>query len=685
MGKDQFFYRDASWLSFNERVLMEAADPSVPLLERLKFLSIYSSNLDEFYRVRMPVLLALNRIPSAQKKDGQNFSRNEFDQAAQSIVEQQNQFGHLLVGQLIPALKENGYHLVYNEPIPATIKDRCSHYFFSTIAAYVEIVYVGKVQDFFPESNKLYIAANIERAGKTEVAILNIPSDGISRWYSEQRPEMNYIVFIDDIIKANLPLIFPKEKVTGAFSFKITRDAELNLEDEFEGDLAEKIEKKLTRRNFGLASRLLHQPGLPLELLRTLIKVFDLSQATIIEGGPYHNLKDLLSIPIRIPALEYPPRKAVEVDRKTFTPSLFDEIRQKDMVVHTPYHSYNTIFRFFNEAALDEEVEEIYVTMYRVASDSRIIHSLMSAARNGKKVTVFIELKARFDEANNIKWAKAMKAAGVKIINSIPYLKVHAKIALVKRRREGRVIFAGLFATGNFNESTARFYTDHILLTAHHGMTRELELLFIFLTKRRKPRQPDEIIFNHLLVSQFNLQQRFLSLIDREIAHVREGKKGELFIKINNLEEQVLISKLYEASNAGVKINMIVRSICCLIPGVPGMSENITVRRILDRYLEHGRVFIFHNDGQEEYWLGSADWMNRNIYRRIEVCFPLYDEQVQVEIRTIVTLQLNDNASAVLLDADQNNNRVAPEDAVIRSQEAIYERVLEKSYTSIAS
>jgi len=674
MAKKEFFYRDASWLSFNERVLMEAADASVPLLERLKFLSIYSSNLDEFYRVRMPVLLALN-------------SKDELEQAGQRVLAQQAQFGRLLTEQLIPGLRDIGVHIVYNEPIPEAIRESCSHYFFSTIAAYVEILYIGKNEEIFPENNKLYIAVDIGREGKDEIAILNIPSDGIPRFYHEQRQDSSYVVFIDDIIRDNLQWIFPRARVNGAWSLKVTRDAELNLEDEYEGDLADKIEKKLSKRNFGLASRLLYQPGLPPELLRSLVKVFNLSKALIIEGGAYHNLKDLLSIPIHLPAHEYPRARTIEADRKVFTPSLLDEIRQKDMIVHTPYHSYNTLFRYFNEAAIDEEVEEIYVTMYRVASDSRIIHSLMSAARNGKKVTVFIELKARFDEANNLKWAKAMKAAGVRIINSIPYLKVHAKIALVKRRREGRVTFSGLFATGNFNENTARFYTDHILLTTHHGMTRELELLFIFLTKRRKPRQPDEIVFDHLLVSQFNLQQQFLAFIDREIAHAQAGRRAEIFIKINNLEEQVLIARLYEASNAGVRIRMIVRSVCCLIPGVPGMSENITVRRIVDRYLEHGRIFIFHNDGQEAIWLGSADWMNRNIYRRIEVCFPVHDEEVRQQIRAIVALQLRDNAAAVWLDAAQQNHRVEPDAGgeVIRSQEAIYQCVLENSYTSIAS
>jgi polyphosphate kinase len=316
--------------------------------------------------------------------------------------------------------------------------------------------------------------------------------------------------------------------------------------------------------------------------------------------------------------------------------------------------------------------------MYRIARDSRIAHALISASRNGKKVTVFVELKARFDEANNLLWAGQMKAAGVKIIYSIPALKVHAKVALIKKRSQQRMIYYGLLATGNLNENTARFYTDHILLTGHHDLMRELELLFIFLGKHKDPRESAKISFRHLLVAQFNLHQRFLSLIDREIENAGKGRPSSITIKLNNLEEEVLISKLYEASRAGVKINLIVRSICCLIPGVPGMSENISVKRIVDRYLEHGRVFIFHNNGEEEIFLGSADWMNRNIYRRIEVCFPLYDELLKQEIREIIRLQLQDNVSAVTLNASMDNVPAQEEGQPVRSQEAIYRYIMQQ-------
>jgi polyphosphate kinase len=343
------------------------------------------------------------------------------------------------------------------------------------------------------------------------------------------------------------------------------------------------------------------------------------------------------------------------------------------LLVNTPYQSYHTILRFFNEAANNPDVEEINVTLYRVASDSKIVNALMSAAKNGKKVKVVVELKARFDEANNLKWAKKMKNAGVQIIYSVTALKVHAKVALVKTRNGDRIFYSGLLATGNFNEGTARFYTDHILLTTNPDILREVELLFIFLAKREKPSPKTQIDFKLLLVAGFNLQTDFLSLIDREIKLAKQGQSASIIIKMNNLEERVMIDKLYEASQAGVNIQLIIRGICCLVPGVAGLSENISIKRIVDRYLEHGRVFIFNNNGDPEIFMGSADWMNRNIYHRIEVCFPVYDTAIKQQITALINLQLSDNVQAVAID--QHLNQIKPQitGEAVQSQKAIYQ------------
>lgn len=650
-----FLDRDLSWLSFNFRVLEEAGRETTPLLERINFLSIYGSNLDEFYRVRIPALAALQKIH--KDKEGEATERKQLLQKITATVHSQlDHFGKLFTGKVLPALSAKGIHFVYHEPVPSAVKQTTDEYFFSQILAFLQPIYLSRIEkDFFPGNDQLYfLLVAGEGTPEEQIILLNIPSESMPRFFQTSVGETRYILFIDDIIRDNLPAIFPSLSIDGAYSFKITRDAELDLEDEYEGDIAEKIEKQLVKRDAGLATRLLYEPGIPTRTLDILIRQLNLEKASVVEGGHYHNLRDLNSFPVRDPYLSYLPWPSLRPGHSS-QDSLMEHITQKDILLHTPYESYNAVLRFFNEASIDPSVEEIYLTMYRVAKDSRIVHALISAARNGKKVTVFVELKARFDEANNLRWARKMREAGVKIIYSIPGLKVHAKVALVKKRVGSRIHYTGLLATGNLNENTARFYTDHVLLTGHHELMRELELLFLFLAKRKDPGKSEKITFRHLLVAQFNLLERFGELIDREIAHARNGSPASIIIKLNNLEEQVLISKLYEASRAGVKVQLIVRSICCCDPGVPGMSENITVHRIVDRYLEHGRVFIFHNNGQEEIFLGSADWMNRNIYRRIEVCFPLYDASLQSEVRDIIRLQLQDTDTAT-----------------IRSQEAVY-------------
>jgi len=670
MIETSFFNRDLSWLKFNERILMEAERNTVPLLERIKFLSIFSSNLDEFYRVRMPVLLALEKLSNKEDNDIR-IDDNLLNTANQLISEQQQRYGVVLKSDIIPQLKKNKINLIYGQPFPQEIQTSTTRYFLSQVMAFLQPVYINENTSFFPSNNELYFLVTLKKEAGAEVIILNIPSNQLPRFYKVEAGDETFIVFLDDIVRFHLDRIFPEGEVTGCYSFKITRDAEIDLKDEYSGSLSEQLEKQLLKRDAGLATRFLHQPGIPANVFELLKKLFNLKKANRMEGGQYHNLKDLMGFPVNVPKLSnqnWP--KLCNTD--LIDGSLTEAIYKNDIIVHTPYQSYDSVLRFFNEAAIDADVREIYVTLYRVASDSKIVNALISAAKNGKKVTVLVELKARFDEANNIKWAKKMKEVGVDIIYSVTALKVHAKVALVKRQSGDRMRYSGLFATGNFNESTAAFYTDHILMTANKEMLREVELLFIFLAKRVKPSSADLIQFEQLLVAQFNLQQVFLNLIDREIEHAKQGKPSGITIKMNNLEEKVLINKLYEASQAGVKIDMIVRSICRLIPGVKGMSENIKVTRIVDRYLEHGRVFIFYNLGKNDVYLGSADWMNRNIYRRIEVCFPIYNEQIKQEIMDIIEIQKRDNVQAVCIDDDMNNIPVKSGGVLVSSQHDIY-------------
>ncbi|MFD2286801.1 polyphosphate kinase 1 [Pedobacter petrophilus] len=676
MIETALFNRDLSWLKFNERILTEAGRSNVPLLERIRFLSIFSSNLDEFYRVRMPVLLALEKLSNREGNDI-HLEEDLLKSANDLISRQQQQYGRVLQLEIIPQLKAHQINLLYGQPFPKEIQKTLTRYFLSQVMAFLQPVYINNKTDFFPSNNELYFLITLKNGSDTKSVILNIPSNELPRFYKVESAGEGFVVFLDDLVRYHLDRVFPNDEVLGCFSFKITRDAEIDLKDEYSGSLSDQLEKQLMKRDLGLATRFLHQPGIPANVFEVMKKLFNLKKANMVEGGQYHNLKDLMNFPVKNDQLSNQPwEKICNTDFAVGT--LTEAITKKDIIVHTPFQSYESVLRFFNEAAIDEAVKEIYVTLYRVASDSKIVNALISAAKNGKKVTVLVELKARFDEANNIKWAKKMKSVGVDIIYSVTALKVHAKVALVKRKVEGRMHYVGLFATGNFNESTASFYTDHILMTAHKEMLREVELLFIFLAKRIKPTSTDLIPFKHLLVAQFNLQQGFLNLIDREIEHASQGKPAGITIKMNNLEEKVLINKLYEASNSGVKIDMIVRSICRLIPGVKGMSENIKVTRIVDRYLEHGRIFVFHNLGKQDVYLGSADWMNRNIYRRIEVCFPIYDEYIKREILDIIDIQKQDTVQAVLIDEKMDNIPVHTGENAISSQQGVYQYLKEK-------
>jgi len=533
---------------------------------------------------------------------------------------------------------------------------------------------------FFLENNALYFIIDLvspEQPEKHQFALLNIPSANLPRFYElPMLGDDHYILFLDDVVRENLQEVFPGFDIQEAWSIKLTRDAEMNLEDEFIGDIAEKIEKQLEKREGGHATRLLFDQRMPEPVKDFVQKYFGLRTEELVPGGRYHNLKDLGGLPNPVKG------KIAQINWQAVTHpgfnnhlSIFQSISEREKLLHLPYHSYNYILRFFNEAAIDPHVSEIYITLYRVAADSHIVNALISAARNGKRVTVFVELKARFDEANNLRWSKKMKAAGIKIINSIPRLKVHAKVALVKRWENEQWKDYSFMATGNFNEATGRFYTDHVFFTTNLEFGKELDMLFTYLQSRTQPVLYGKISFNHLLVSQFNMVKRFNKLIDREIKNALKGKPASIIIKLNNLQERDMISRLYEASQAGVKVQLLVRSICCLAAGVEGQSENITVHRIVDRYLEHARVFVFHNDGEPLCFMGSADWMNRNLHSRIEVCFPVYDVKLKQELLDILDLQLRDNTKAVLFTSDLKNNRITPAEPPVAAQQSIYEYV----------
>ncbi len=672
--------RDLSWLSFNYRVLCMASDAHVPLYERIHFLSIFSSNLDEFFRVRMPAVLAVNRLlqkdPNAAGEEP--VSQDTLPAIQQEINRQLQEFGQILTKSLLPELNRQQIHLYYKEAIPAIHHAFIKEYFLTRVLAYLQPVWLHRKQTFFLENNTLYLVVSLSPAdepAKKRHVVVNIPSQQLPRFLELPPQEGMYsMVMLDDVIRENLGFLFTNYTIHGCYSIKITRDAEADM-NELKGDVLEQVETMIRKRELGIPTRFLYDADMPEDSLHYLCAYFNIQPGEPVQGGRYHNLKDLvdLPMPVKQAAFTYGRLPAARIPLLENTEHICDAIMQQDILLHVPYQRYDYILRFFNEAAADPDVKEIFVTLYRIASGSLIASALISAARNGKEVTVFVELKARFDEENNIRWSKKMKAAGVKIVYSIPGLKVHAKTALVKRKRGHRWDYMGLMATGNFNESTARFYTDHVLLTAHPGITRELELVFLYLQSRQQPAEYGFMKFKHLLVAQFNLIDKFSALIDREIAHAKAGREARIIIKLNNLQEKQMIAKLYEAGQAGVQVQLIARSICCLQPNLPE-SPNITITRIVDRFLEHARVFIFHNGGEEEVYMGSADWMNRNLHRRIEVCFPLYDPALQAQAKEIIRLQLADNTNAVRLSTTIENIPVpTPETGpVVNAQTAIH-------------
>lgn len=680
--EQKYIDRDLSWLSFNERVLMEATDPNVPLYERIRFLGIYSSNLDEYFRVRVAALRSVVDIDKKKiNKQFETAPKTLLKKILKEVNRQQQEFGQIKKDEILPELKKNGIILYRNEPIKKEHKDYLTHYFKSKVLSYLQPVIISgeMAEPPFLENRALYLITELERKHDCDNCYgkVKIPTDHIERFVELPKiKDQYYFITIEDIIRENLGFIFSGYHIKRSYCIKLNRDADLNIEDEFSGNLVKKIRKQIKKRNLGVPSRFLYDSRMPAEMLSFLQNTYKLSNDDLVPGGVYHNMHDLMDLKNPVaPELEYNPQPAIPCSYIDNYSLIFEGIAKQDVMLHFPYHTYDYVLRFFNEAALDPHTTHIYVTFYRVAEESFISNALISAAKNGKKVTVFVEIKARFDEANNLKWAERMEDAGVNIIYSIPGLKVHAKVALVQRKEKKKSKLYGFYGTGNFNEKTAAIYADMALFTSDDKMNRELLQLFKYLSK---PDKNDNISFNSLLVAQFNLQDFFIDLIEREIDNAKAGKDAHIILKLNNIQDEVMIDKLYEANQSGVKVDLIVRAICCLRPQVKGMSENINTIRIVDRYLEHTRIFYFYNNGKEEFYSGSADWMKRNLYRRIEVIFPIKDEPIREEIRKFLQIQLNDNVKASLLDKDLRNNKKEAGEEKVRAQVDFYKYLKRK-------
>lgn len=685
----QYFKRDISWLSFNYRVLMEAEDDTLPIYERIKFLSIYSSNMEEFYEIRVAEHRGV-----IMKKNYTDESSEEAEATLAAITNevnwQQKEYHRVFHHVILPELERQGIHL-YQDSRPEPFHEEFVRNFFNEeVFPFLAPVVIQKddIRTFIRD-RRLYLVIRMKKK-KTEqeektaespafqYVLMKIPFSKVPRFIELPKHEgKSYIMFIDDIIRANLSSVFIGYEIDSCYNIKISRDADIYLEDETSSTIVENIRKKLKKRKIGALSRFMYDMDMPKDFLDFLCLAFSISQEDLVMGGRYNNLQDLIKLPNPgSKELEWKSPSPMRVPYLDEMGSMIRAVKKQDVFLHFPYESFDYLIRLLMEAAFDPKVDEIKITQYRVAENSAVINTLISAAQNGKKVTVFVELKARFDEENNMSSSEKMKQAGIQIIYSIPGLKVHAKVAVILRKDDGngrkRKDIAYL-STGNFNEKTARVYSDMALLTSNPAIVQDINKVFAILEgKLESP------TFTHLLVARFNMVPELDRMIEREVEHVRAGRKGRIILKMNGLHDTHMINSLYRASECGVEIDLIVRGICCLIPNRP-YSRNIRITRIVDMFLEHSRVWCFYNDGEEEVYLASADWMRRNLNRRIETAFPILDASIRQMIIDILHIQLKDNVKACWIDEKLQNVPKKDDSPVkVRAQIEIFNYLREK-------
>lgn len=690
-SKYHYFKRDISWLSFNYRVLLEANDDRLPLYERINFISIYSSNLEEFYKIRVADHKAV--------ASGVTLSDEESVQSANELVENINREVNrqledrirIYEHKIIPALRKNHIIFYQSRNVEPFHRDFIKNFFREEIFPFLHPVpvYKDRVVSFLRD-NRLYLAVrlfmrNTEKSNPDHVQyfVMKLPYSKVPRFIELPKYEDNYyLMFIEDIIKANISLIFPGYDVDCSYCIKISRDADILIDDSASSaDLVEQLKKKVKKRKIGAVCRFVYDRAMPSDFLDFLVDAFQINREELVPGDKHLNLEDLRHLPNPnkgLKPLEKPkPMKLNCLDEKE---SIFNYVQKKDLLLYYPYHSFEHFIHFLYEAVHDPQTREIMVTQYRVAENSAVINTLIAAAQNGKKVTVFVELKARFDEENNLATAEMMKSAGIKIIYSLPGLKVHAKVAFIRRKsinEDNKICDYAYIGTGNFNEKTATLYADCGLFTCNPKITKDLHTLFQTLQGKENSK------FSTLLVARFNLIPELNRLIDHEIELAEKGKGGRIILKMNGLQDPSMIDRLYEASQRGVQIDLIVRGICCLIPGQT-YSRNIRVTRIVDTFLEHARVWYFGNGGNPKVYSGSPDWMRRNLYRRIEAVVPILDPDLREEMIDMLNIQLSDNRKACFVD-DQLHNvfKGKTRGERIRAQYTFYNYLKKKNEISL--
>jgi len=682
LKEEHYIHRDLSWLSFNYRLLQEAKDRNVPLYDRMKFLAIYSSNLDEFFRVRVASLKNLIKVGKKTKKSLDYAPKEVLTNVLDTVNAQQVEFSEIFQNEIIPDLKKEGVTIGHPKNLSDAQLKFIENYFCDILLPFIQPMLLkgNKIKPFL-NTGSLYLVVELEdkelEAGALQHCIVKIPSDYTNRFVvlpSEKKGE-EIIMLLDDIIRHCQKDIFPGYNIVESYSIKLTRDAELYIDDEFEGDLIEKIRKNLNKRKVGLASRLVYDREMPIHLLEYLMGVFEIDEVDLTPEGRYHNNSDFFKFNKFLKADLHEPELTPLIINDLVNGSIFQKIDERDYLIHVPYHSYLPVINFFEQAAVDPTVTDIKIIQYRVAKESRIMNALLKGVKNGKKVTAFIEIKARFDEEANIEWGEKLQEAGVDVYYSMPGLKVHSKMALIRREIKGEEQYFGFLSTGNFHEVTAKLYSDLGIFTANKELLAEAVRIFKYLETKKRPKQD----FKLLAVGTFDLKPKLKKLVKNEISNAKAGKKASIILKMNSLQDREMIDLLYDAGRAGVKITLIVRGICCIIPGIPNYSNNIEAFGIIDRFLEHARVFIFSNDGDELIYLASADWMGRNLHRRVETMIPILEKNIKNQIKDIINIQMLDNVKSRRIHYKKNNNyRKVKSGETIRSQMETYNYLIKQ-------
>ena len=674
-----YINREISWLDFNARVLQEANDVHVPLLERLRFLGIFSNNLDEFFQVRYATV---KRIAQSSKTGKRVFAGRSaqalLKEITSKVIDLQDESLEILNGIYKEMERENIFFIDQNEVKPEQ-EDFLKNYFIQNVNPALVTIILSQNRDQDLSANKafLIVTMTLNQASENQniYALIEMPKDAKRFVVLPKNGDgKQYIMMLDDLIRYHFHMIFSffNYKSIQAHMVKITRDAELDLEEDVSISYLEKITLSVKDRMISDPVRLVYDKEIPDQTLSFVMEKLNIdSTDSLIPGGKYHQRRDYMNFPsLDRPDLLYSSFPPLPIPMLSMEENILDAIDQKDYLLNTPYQDFSYVIKFLREAALDPKVKSIKITIYRLSKSSLIVSALINAAKNGKKVLVQIELQARFDEENNINFAEQLEAAGVQLIFGIPGLKVHSKICIIERQHDKKNRRYGFISTGNFNESTAKIYTDYTLFTTNQKILKEVNKVFNFLEVSYKIKK-----YKHLIVSPHYTASVISKMIDNEIENHHKGLPSGISLKLNNITNYTLVEKLYQASQAGVKIKMIVRGICCLVPGVKGLSENITVLSVVDKFLEHSRVIIFENAGEKKIYLSSADFMTRNIENRVEVACPVYDKELQQQILDTFELSWKDNTKARIVNQNPQNKMVKPKagDKIQRSQWTTYD------------